>query len=92
MNSLDKMEDYDRLARLAQAQSKEIAAQKLALACIFRACGFVEDGSNQAVAIFQDDATRDWCFTAGKVNLYASSKSELVCRIVEHYAPNGTLP
>ena len=35
------------------------------IAAIRRMCGYVENGSDETVRIFQDDATRDWIVKVG---------------------------
>ena len=73
------------LRKQVAEQQEMTAHQKLALTAIFEACGYVEDGSCQTVQIYQDDATKDWIFTAGKKTIFASSKSELMDKVVEDF-------
>lgn len=34
-----------------------------------RACGYVQNGSDEQVVIFQDDATREWVISIGRSNV-----------------------
>jgi len=74
-----------KLRRQVAEQQEMTTGQKLALSAIFASCGYVEDGSCQTVQIYQDDATKDWIFTAGKKTIFASSKSELMDKVVEDF-------
>lgn len=38
-------------------------------------CGFVENGTSDVVIISQDDATKDWCVTVGRMTAYTRSKT-----------------
>jgi len=73
------------LRKQVAEQQEMTAHQKLALTAIFEACGYIKDGSCQTVQIYQDDATKDWIFTAGKKTIFASSKSELMDKVVEDF-------
>ena len=73
------------LRKQVAEQQEMTAHQKLALSAIFEACGCIEDGSCQTVQIGQDDATKDWIFTAGKKTIWANSKSELMHKVVEDF-------
>lgn len=41
-------------------------------------CGYVENGSEQSVTIFQDDATRTWHLRIGKFKTYWAEGFEAV--------------
>jgi len=85
-NEQAAMQAEDADLRKQVAYQQEITArQKLALAAIFAACGYVDDGSCQTVQIYQDDATKDWIFTAGKKTIFASSRSELMDKVVDDF-------
>ena len=73
------------LRKQIEEQQEMTARQKLALSAIFGACGCIEDGSCQTVQIGQDDATKEWIFTAGKKTIFASSRSELMDKVVEDF-------
>jgi len=77
-----------KLQEEAKALNLRVARLVGVLDAIFDACGYVEDGSCQTVQIFQDDATRDWVFTAGKKSIVANSKSQLIRRVVNTYRPD----
>ena len=91
MNALSAFEqaalqmEVAKLRKQVAEQQEMTAHQKLALTAIFEACGYIEDGSCQTVRIDQDNATKDWTFTAGKKTIWASSKSELVHKVVEDF-------
>lgn len=48
---------------------------------IRRLCGYVENGSEQTVKIFQDDATREWVIKAGRQMWHAPSFSQVVDQV-----------
>ena len=72
----------NRLKVRIEELEADLQAQKAALQAIFWLCGFVEDGSDQVVTIFQDDATLTWHLKAGSREFWADSKSELLHKIV----------
>lgn len=57
------MPDADGPATAALIQ--RLAEDSARLAGLRRLCGYVENGSDTAVTIFQDDATRGWCVRVG---------------------------
>lgn len=60
----------------AQVNDPERVRRLNEQAAIVNLLGHVEDGSDQAVAIFQDDATKTWSVKAGHVYQYGQTLSE----------------
>lgn len=46
-----------------------------AMICFRTCCGFVENGTDEIVTIFQDDATREWVLRVGQDNPTLQTKA-----------------
>lgn len=53
------------MIQLTQAEYDKITLAQLRLAALRSMCGYVEDGSDTFIGIFQDDATREWFLRIG---------------------------
>jgi hypothetical protein len=46
-------------------------------------CGYVENGTDSVVKIFQDDATKGWCVRVGKRDYHGASFESVIAEAVE---------
>lgn len=65
------------VARVCEATSPSAAAMDK----LRRACGYIENGTSDAVTICQDDATKDWLIKAGKQQTYGSSIEDALSKV-----------
>lgn len=62
----------------AEAECERLRKDAERLKGLRKLAGFVEDGSNEAVRLYQDDATKDWFVSVGKRNWFGSSLSAAI--------------
>lgn len=55
------------MIQLTQADYEKLALAQRRMDALRAMCGHVEDGSDETIAIFQDDATHEWCLRIGSV-------------------------
>lgn len=72
-NVLSKATKLRNIAKAANtARRQQLIRDGEAMRKLRECCGFVENGSEQTVKIFQDDATRSWIVVCGDVHMIST--------------------